>query len=150
MLQRLCGRCKVKNTPSPKSYRCTDCSREGNRIYRNSPEGKAAILRKRRKAQERCRAFLFNYLRNNPCMDCGEPDPVVLEFDHVRGIKKKGVTELIGAGLTTLQTEIEKCDVVCANCHTRRHFHLDSNGYRIRTTRTPEVIYTKSPKEGSK
>jgi NAD-dependent SIR2 family protein deacetylase len=55
------------------------------------------------------------------CRPCrGEADPLVLEFDH---IKDKSFE--IGAGLPdrnweSILTEIEKCEVVCANCHRRR------------------------------
>lgn len=65
---------------------------------------------------------LSKYLLSNPCVDCGESDLLVLEFDHVRGIKKDGVTELIakGYGWATVQAEIDKCQVRCANCHRRK------------------------------
>jgi hypothetical protein len=47
---------------------------------------------------------------------------LVLEFDHVRGVKKSDICKLANrpANLETLADEIEKCDVRCANCHRRR------------------------------
>lgn len=65
---------------------------------------------------------LYNYLEQHPCVDCGESDPVVLEFDHVRGEKSYNVTTL-GWRLcswNSLMREIDKCDVRCANCHRRK------------------------------
>ena len=65
-------------------------------------------------------AYLIAYFDTNPCVDCGERDPVVLEFDHLRD---KSFS--IGFGLTQrrwqrILEEIDKCEVVCANCHRRR------------------------------
>lgn len=54
------------------------------------------------------------------CQDCGEVDPVVLEFDH-RDDKIMDVSTMIGSrSWSVIQAEIAKCDVVCANCHRRR------------------------------
>lgn len=74
------------------------------------------------------------YLCNHPCVDCGESDPVVLEFDHVRGEKVANVANLIsGAGkFQRLMDEIAKCDVRCANCHRRKTYRM--NEYRNRYT----------------
>jgi hypothetical protein len=55
------------------------------------------------------------------CVDCGNEDPDVLEFDHVFGTKMRHVTGLVGGGRPTLLREIAKCEVRCANCHTKRH-----------------------------
>ena len=70
------------------------------------------------------RHFVDLYLANHPCTDCGEADPEVLEFDHVpeRGKKVTSPTnhKLLAGALENLMAEIAKCDVVCANCHTRR------------------------------
>ena len=64
--------------------------------------------------------YLLEYFKSNPCVDCGEADPLVLEFDHLKDKRFD-----IGAGLPDrnwekLLEEMEKCDVVCANCHRRR------------------------------
>lgn len=54
-------------------------------------------------------------------MDCNEADPVVLEFDHVRGEKKGTISHAIhDFEHQALQDEILKCDVRCANCHRRK------------------------------
>jgi hypothetical protein len=68
------------------------------------------------------RQAVWDYLLTHPCVDCGESDPVVLEFDHVRGEKRDAVQELVGDGhtLRIVMAEIAKCDVRCANCHRRK------------------------------
>lgn len=55
-------------------------------------------------------------------MDCGESDPIVLEFDHRPGeIKLFSIGEngRLGYGIETLKAEMAKCDIRCANCHRR-------------------------------
>lgn len=98
------------------------------------PGSKEKAKARQKRSGDRCRKFVFDYLKNNSCADCKESDPLVLEFDHVRGIKYKSVMEMVAPG-SIKKIEIEKCDVVCANCHTRRTYHLDQNGYRVRTKR---------------
>ena len=66
------------------------------------------------------------YLSEHPCVDCGEVDSVVLDFDHVRGKKFKNIAEMANSypWLSVLK-EIEKCVVRCANCHRRKTYgHL--------------------------
>jgi hypothetical protein len=55
------------------------------------------------------------------CVDCGERDVVVLEFDHI-GNKRSNVTVLAWSvcSLARLQEEIACCEVRCCNCHRRR------------------------------
>jgi L-lysine 2,3-aminomutase len=72
----------------------------------------------------RNRDMVFEYLSKHPCVDCGESNPVVLEFDHVRGQKLSTVSKLKNSNTRwrKLLIEIEKCDVRCVNCHRRRTF----------------------------
>jgi hypothetical protein len=79
----------------------------------------AATRRKDALIAERT-AFLVKFFRTHPCVDCGETDPIVLEFDHI-GHKEFA----IAAGIRrhswrAVLDEIAKRDVVCANCHRRR------------------------------
>jgi hypothetical protein len=65
---------------------------------------------------------IYRYLQDHPCIDCGESDPVVLEFDHVRGVKTADVKRMVSSShisLARVLVEIAKCDVRCANCHRR-------------------------------
>ena len=65
-------------------------------------------------------AFLLDFFAENPCLDCGEKDPIVLEFDHL-GDKDFNIAKGIrDRNWKTVLAEIAKCDVVCANCHRRR------------------------------
>ena len=75
----------------------------------------------RRKSHQRLREYLLEYYHNHPCVDCGEKDPIVLEFDHIKG-KTKGISVMLTSAVSikTLENEIARCEVVCANCHRRR------------------------------
>ncbi len=53
------------------------------------------------------------------CADCGETDPIVLEFDHQHS-KAHNVATMMHHSFETIIAEMEKCEVVCANCHRRR------------------------------
>jgi hypothetical protein len=77
-------------------------------------------MRSRLARQHRNRHYIYNYLREHPCAECGEADPVVLDFDHLRD-KSRDVAVLAKvSGRANLVAEIAKCRVLCANCH-RRH-----------------------------
>jgi hypothetical protein len=71
--------------------------------------------------RERARRFIADYLSTHPCVSCGETDPVVLEFDHIKG-KNAAVARLVadGATIDRIQREIELCEVRCRNCHARK------------------------------
>lgn len=75
----------------------------------------------RNELRVRNRRLLWEYLSTHPCVDCGIADPLVLEFDHVRGKKTGEVARIAGQKTwKTVMREIEKCEVRCANCHRRK------------------------------
>ncbi|RLC89064.1 MAG: hypothetical protein DRJ03_00445 [Chloroflexi bacterium] len=73
---------------------------------------------------------VLKYLQSHPCVDCEEANPVVLQFDHVRGTKDGDISRMATQGLSlkTLFEEMAKCDVRCANCHILRHHHEREEG----------------------
>ena len=59
----------------------------------------------------------------HPCIDCGENDILVLEFDHRdKKVKTGDINSIIrnSGSLEKLTEEISKCDVRCANCQRRK------------------------------
>jgi hypothetical protein len=90
--------------------------------------------RKRDLALERT-LYLIAFFESHPCVDCGETDPVVLEFDHRRDKLFSIGMELSRRKWQSILAEIEKCDVVCANCH-RRRTALRRGSLRARLTKS--------------
>jgi len=96
-----------------------------------SPSVSAKRRRHDIRVRDRNKAFLAEYLRTHPCVDCGEPDIVVLEFDHIRGHKTGCVKQMArDCSMDTLVREVRKCEVRCSNCHKRRHY-LEKKGCRV-------------------
>lgn len=65
--------------------------------------------------------FVKQYLG---CRDCGNNNPIVLQFHHVdRKTKKYNLSTLVqnGCTLKTVKKEMQKCIVICANCHLILH-----------------------------
>lgn len=82
----------------------------------------ASLIRNHQRRAER-RQIVIEHLQSHPCVDCGENDPIVLEFDHRDpSTKINSISRLVSqfAPLDVLRTEIEKCDIRCANCHRRK------------------------------
>ncbi len=75
--------------------------------------------RTRRLAAERME-WVVAYLRDHPCVDRGEGDSLVLEFDHLREKEFNIAKGLRDRPWQSVLDEIAKCAVVCANCHRRR------------------------------
>ena len=74
------------------------------------------------KRKELHRKFI-EYLSVHPCIDCGEIDPIVLEFYHRdESTKLMSIHRMrtMRYSWEVILMEIEKCDVRCANCHRRR------------------------------
>jgi 5-methylcytosine-specific restriction endonuclease McrA len=65
--------------------------------------------------------YLFEKLTQSECVDCGEKDILVLEFDHISN-KKLGIAQMYRNrfSLAALEEELKKCVVRCANCHRRK------------------------------
>jgi hypothetical protein len=87
----------------------------GTEEYERMKSRRSGLARRNRN-----RRLVWGYLATHPCVLCGETDAIALEFDHV-GTKAHDIGWLVPASCTArILVEIEKCRVLCANCH-RRH-----------------------------
>jgi len=101
---------------------CKECSRKiDNEHYKSSPTRREYIIAHNQKTIESNRKKLWTLLIKSRCKDCKENDPIVLQFDHLRD-KTHNISEMLNKALKweTIQKEIDKCEIVCANCHARR------------------------------
>jgi hypothetical protein len=115
----LCIKCK-KDVPLEiwhKSY-CKPCKKIWDKEHPRSTESNRSSRHKRRKI---VRQYVYDYLKSHPC-PCGESQPECLDFDHIDPLnKREKVSELIrNCSLNVVKAEIEKCNVLCANCHRKR------------------------------
>ena len=118
---------------------CRDCQHIHQRKWyeNHKKEHIGNVAHYRRELKRSVRDYVFEYLKTHPCVDCGENDPVVLEFDHRRGNDKRmEVSKLINGGysIEKVMEEINKCEVRCANCH-RRRTAIKQNWFRNGTWR---------------
>lgn len=81
---------------------------------------------------------MARYLLAHPCVDCGDADIRVLDFDHREGSDKG--TEVMrlaqhGHALKRVAEEIAKCDVRCRNCHAIVTYERMGGDWRSATRR---------------
>jgi hypothetical protein len=90
---------------------------------RNAEAIKANVAKVNIQLRERNKAYVNNLKATTPCTDCGIIyPPYVMQFDHVGGDKRGAVANLVRGcvSIETLQIEIDKCELVCGNCHAER------------------------------
>ena len=125
-----CGRKKPEGEFYSRSGRpgklqawCKSCKNASDRDWYEDASGVRRLQIRDRRASKRAeiQAWLVAYFESHPCVDCGESDLVVLEFDHLDD-KEQMISRLMneGAMLARVVAEAEKCEVVCCNCHRRR------------------------------
>jgi len=111
---------------------CKPCnSIKCKKYYSDNKEKHLKVIKKlKAKSTAKKRKYLLEYLLKNPCIDCGEKNVLVLEFDH-RENKINDISGMIRGenGYASMVSEIKKCDVRCANCH-RAKTHKEQNSYR--------------------
>src|SRR5439155_1449789 len=87
--------------------------RDYQREYRRRNRAKTLVYQAAWRARGRA---TLAAAKASGCIDCGNKDPRVLDFDHVRGEKADCVSRLFRAP-KRLTEELAKCEVRCSNCH---------------------------------
>lgn len=133
-LQRVCSSCKRKLLI--RNFHLTKSKSHGKRETRSKRRARCRWCRRRdqqaqygaayaaaKKKKDVNYLFVYRFLARHPCADCGEKDFRVLEFHHIDPKNKSySVARLFSrnASLKRIKEEIEKCEVLCANCHKIR------------------------------
>jgi hypothetical protein len=133
MTTQICNHCNIEKPLEAFNWRwkglgvrqpaCRECQKkQKNEWYvRNQPSERERLRQQKADNQSVTKAWVNDYKASHGCIDCGESDPVCLDFDHVKGNKIAAVSQLIAnnASLTAVQKEASKCVVRCANCHRK-------------------------------
>lgn len=126
--------------PRPQSVPEAERSSFLQHYYRNRAAICERVNRRAKQRREELMQKIWDYLLDHPCTDCPEADPIVLEFDHVRGEKSANISQLVAvlASWETIAAEIEKCEVRCCNCH-RRQTIKRLGGYKYIKSSEPQI-----------
>jgi hypothetical protein len=142
---RRCGRCGQLKPIDEFNWRRKERNQRDNmcRPCRADYKREHYLANKQRYvAQARARArrlyvertqYLIEFFASHPCVDCGETDSVVLEFDHLADKEFDVGRALPYRNWQSILEEIEKCEVVCRNCHRRRESKR-AGALRVRLT----------------
>jgi hypothetical protein len=90
--------------------------------YRNRERNRERTLDRR----TRHRAWVHDRKQaGEGCVECGETDPECLDYHHRDGTEKEmTISEMVtyGYSKTKIRAEMAKCEILCANCHRRKHY----------------------------
>lgn len=133
MLTKTCSKCK--QTRSVTSFRKRKANQDGYNGFcklchsdyeKNHYSNQSEIIKQQRRTSnksyaDRNRAYILQYKLNHGCKYCPEKEPCCLDFHHLDSKTKLAcVSQLVnGFSIDKLIAEIDKCDVVCANCHRK-------------------------------
>ncbi|CAN5798998.1 hypothetical protein BH20ACI4_BH20ACI4_01380 [soil metagenome] len=128
---KICSRCNLSKPLDEFNFRnklkgsrhsyCLECGKIFTRKhYKNN---KSQYLKRNLRAYKKRRNFV-QQSKSKPCADCGVQYPYyVMDFDHRENeIKEHQLNQVARQKMKTIESEIAKCDVVCANCHRERTF----------------------------
>jgi len=103
--------------------RCDECRTLMSDYQRNRRKNNPAARLKNLEYVNKRRLELSEYvkqLKDHPCTDCGVKYPYyVMHFDHL-GVEPKVFTISNLPSKKSIDTEVKKCELVCANCHAER------------------------------
>ena len=114
---------KKNTTQDGLSPSCRECTRKGGRrTYQKYRNRRAGEIHSR---VSNLRKWVWDLKSSRRCKKCGESHPACLEFHHTnRQEKDSEISKLVGRGAAKqrLWKEIQRCDILCANCHRKHHY----------------------------
>jgi len=111
-----------------RNTRCKECQKKMSKAhYSATKEEYLSRTKLRRKGRK---AWYTSYLDTLSCSTCGEDENITLDFHHKdESTKEYLVSQMIHEFRSKEKTikEIEKCVVLCSNCHRKVHAGLISD-----------------------
>ena len=100
-------------------YKSVDDRKAASR--RHYIQNKADYLQRNKDYRKDINLFVRNLKESKSCLDCNKYYPYyVMDFDHLQH-KDFNINYLMSTGrIGALKKEIEKCELVCSNCHRER------------------------------
>ena len=129
--QKVCCKCKVEKPIEEFNFRnrlanlrhryCRECGKQFTRTHYK--RNKSQYIARSMRANVERRQYL-QQVKSRPCADCGVQYPYYgMDFDHREGEEKLFEMNRVSyVSMRAVKQEIEKCDVVCANCHRERTY----------------------------
>lgn len=107
--------------------KCKICMKSrGVKYYLQNHDRQLMLANKRRKKAYFLKRDFIVKTKDKPCADCGKKYPFyVMDFDHRDyHIKTREVSYMFTRNwsLDKIMVEVDKCDIVCANCHRIRTY----------------------------
>lgn len=130
---KVCTKCKQKkeetefnkrwNTKDGLQHQCRECEKANHRTHyaQNKQTYVANAKSRRKKNRERYEAWRSTL----SCTICGESDSVCIDLHHTDpSTKEYSVAQIGKNGMwQKFLREIQKCIVVCSNCHRKIHHY---------------------------
>ena len=114
-----------KNKSEGKRHsQCKECRRKAdNKRYAEDLNRREAIKTVHKNQVKYIREYVQDIKKHSKCAICDENRWYVLDFHHI-GDKDFNISQKVqeGCSLETIKKEIEKCIVLCANCHREVHY----------------------------
>ena len=113
---------KNKNKKDGYNYICRECQNEY--VRQHYLENRQKYIDKSLKRKQEASTFLLEYKVGKKCPYCPETDPACFDFHHRNPSEKTGNVCMManqGCSIATLIQEIEKCVLLCSNCHRKFH-----------------------------
>lgn len=116
-----------------------------NKTQKSSPRKTNSAVKSPRAQKRADKWALAQQIKmDHGCKDCGyRENPYALQFDHISDDKKDSVSNLIRSDYSweTILVEINKCEVVCANCHAIRTQNRKTSSFQTLNYPTDSLVF---------
>ena len=125
METKVCSKCGIEKPIS--EYHKNGFDRQGNQKYR----GYCKICANKREMERYWEKRAFVDAQRDKCAKCGDERSYVLDFHHTDAAEKEfTIGKMKKGSFDVIQTEIDKCVCLCANCHREFHY-LEKSGITL-------------------